>query len=201
MEDTSQEVHHMMDPGNYDLDGQNMRDDLVEMDQDQIFGLMEAYRMEIVAVGDIDAAVARDDLGLHVAGFDDESLAKEILVTGEQVLNLAETVRYQLDLACACSILRLAMNSDTDTWKRRQGLYVRRKATENIHMVLRSRTSMNLHPECFIIENCDCDCESWLTPRIAGSSGILGGSAFFPSFGASSMRRSFTSLPRKTMYS
>lgn len=38
-----------------------------------------------------------------------------------------------------------------------------------------------------------------LTPKIAGSSGTGGGCIF--SFGVSSIRRSLTSLPRKTMYS
>lgn len=43
--------------------------------------------------------------------------------------------------------------------------------------------------------------KSILTPRIAGSFGICGGATFSFTVGASSILKSFTSLPRKTIYS
>lgn len=61
----------------------------------------------------------------------------------------------------------------------------------------------DLHPGCFIIVCLDQKSTGVerLTPRIAGSLGTCGGGGGLFSLGGSSIRRSFTSLPRKTMYS
>jgi hypothetical protein len=76
--------------------------------------------------------------------------------------------------------------------------YLRRKATENIHTVLRSRWFNDLHPKILHHRNWEREGLYRLTPMMAGSCGIAGG-AF--SLIGSSMRRSFTSLPRKTICS
>ena len=88
---------------------------------------------------------------------------------------------------------------------------IRRKATEDIHMVLRSRWYNNM----IYIRNVSSSCLSILmdkrpasqrcmrrpTPSMAGSSGTCGGLGGLFSFGCSWIFKSLTSLPRKTMYS
>ena len=85
------------------------------------------------------------------------------------------------------------------------GCKIRRKATEISTWCLRSRkVTIVFTSEIFHHKNRQqansFTSSGLLTPRIAGSFGICGGGGLF-SFGACSILRSLTSLPRKTMYS
>lgn len=86
---------------------------------------------------------------------------------------------------------------------------IRRKATEDIHTVLRFRWFIKMiyirnASSYYMVLQCRkawARMEKELTPSMAGSSGTCGGFGGWFSLGGSSILKSLTSLPRKTIYS
>ena len=144
-----------------------------------------------IAVADIDCTGCMEDIVVVVgkeAGLEDRHSQEE-----DENRSMKRTL---LAFAHLQSLLIL----------RESGCKIRRKATEISTWCLRSRkVTIVFTSEIFHHKNKQqansFTTSKVLTPRIAGSFGICGGGGGLFSFGASSILKSLTSLPRKTMYS